>query len=110
MLTGEGKLTEDARTNSLIITDIVTNFPNIEQAISRLDIPVAQVLIEVEMLEVAKSVSDRMGVEWSGTFLSLKGGSKKGAFPFDGTVPLLKIRDRSTTQTASRPALSTRPI
>ncbi|MEW5894143.1 MAG: secretin N-terminal domain-containing protein [Candidatus Omnitrophota bacterium] len=90
VLTSQGKLTEDARTNSLIITDIATNFPNIEQAISRLDIPVPQVLIEVEMLEVAQSITDKVGIEWSGVFMTFEGGAKENVFPFDGSVPLIE--------------------
>jgi len=87
ILTGQGKITEDTRTNSFIITDVATNFPNIDQAIARLDVAVPQILIEVEMLEVAKSHADNMGIKWGESPLSFTGGQKLGAFPFDGSVP-----------------------
>jgi len=90
ILTSKGRIKEDPRTNSLIVTDIATNFPIIEQTIARLDIPVPQILIEVEMLEVAKSVSDKAGIEWTGAFLTLTGGSKLTPFPFDGSIPFIE--------------------
>ncbi len=89
LLTTDGKVMEDPRTNSLIISDIAANFPNIEQAIARLDVPVPQILIEVEMLEVAKNITDKLGVKWGDQPLVLTGGSKVNAFPFDGSVPFL---------------------
>ena len=87
ILTAHGKVSEDTRTNSLVITDIAANFPIIDQTIARIDVPVPQVLIEVEMLEVAKSNADKIGIKWGETPLLFTGGSKSGAFPFDGSVP-----------------------
>jgi type IV pilus assembly protein PilQ len=65
LLSDYGSVYEDARTNSLIITDLPSRFPLIEDTIARLDIPVPQVLIEVEMLDVSKDLVDKLGVEWS---------------------------------------------
>ncbi len=87
ILTNQGKITEDARTNSLIITDILTNFPMIDQTIARLDVSIPQVLIEVEMLEVAKSNADKIGIKWGDSPLVFTGGQKFGVFPFDGSIP-----------------------
>jgi len=87
ILTKDGKITEDPRTNSLIITDIATNFPMIEQTITRLDVNVPQILIEVEMIEVAKSITDKLGIKWGGAPLVLTGGARTNAFPWDGSVP-----------------------
>ncbi len=89
VLTKDGKISEDSRTNSLIITDIAANFPVIEQTIARLDINVPQVLIEVEMIEVAKAITDKLGIKWGDTPLILSGGSYQNAFPWDGSFPLL---------------------
>jgi len=84
VLTEKGSINEDQRTNSLIVTDIAANFPIIEQTIARLDVPVAQILIEVEMLEVAKSIADTIGIEWGDSPLVFTGGIKETAFPFAG--------------------------
>lgn len=63
VLSREGKINEDKRTNSIIITDIPSRFPVIDELIARLDTPQPMVLLEVEMLDVNKSVLDRMGFD-----------------------------------------------
>jgi len=63
ILSEKGKITEDAKTNSLIITDVPSRFANLEQVIAKLDVLVPQVLIEVEMLDVSKNVVDKMGFQ-----------------------------------------------
>lgn len=82
-LTEKGKIIEDPRTNSLIITDIATNFPRIEQTIARLDIPIPQVLIEVEMLEVGKGNTEKIGVKIGETPLSFYGAQRKTLLPWN---------------------------
>ncbi|MBL7081987.1 MAG: secretin and TonB N-terminal domain-containing protein [Candidatus Omnitrophica bacterium] len=70
LLSGSGKLTEEPRTNSLIITDLPNRFAIIEKTIKQLDIPVPQVMLEVEILDVKKSIVDKMGFTFgnSGAF------------------------------------------
>ncbi len=58
-------MVEDARTNSLIVTDIPRQFPMIENAIARLDVPIPQILIEVEMLDVSQNTLDAIGVTFT---------------------------------------------
>ena len=64
-------LIEDARTNALIITALPEKFPILEKAIRELDIPVPQVMLEVEMLDVSKSVIDKLGFEFDDTPFTL---------------------------------------
>jgi type II secretory pathway component GspD/PulD (secretin) len=61
ILSKQGKVSEDKRTNSLIVTDIPSKFPAIEEVIASLDTPDAQVMLEVEMLDVSKDVMDQLG-------------------------------------------------
>ena len=70
LLSGSGKLSEEPRTNSLIITDLPNRFPIIEKTIKLLDVPVPQIMLEVEILDVKKSVVDKMGFTFgdSGVF------------------------------------------
>ena len=56
-----GKVTEDVRSNSLIVMDIPSQFPLIDKTIKELDKPLPKVLIEVEMLDVNKDVVDKLG-------------------------------------------------
>ncbi|MFH1678315.1 MAG: secretin N-terminal domain-containing protein [Candidatus Omnitrophota bacterium] len=68
---GSGKIAEDIRTNSLIITDVPGRFPFIEEIINRLDIPQPQVMLEVEMLDVSKSTVDKLGFNFTDNPLTL---------------------------------------
>ncbi len=81
VLSANGKITEDSRTNSLIVTDIPSRLPLIQKIISQLDIPQSQVMLEVEILDVSKNVVDKMGFEFgnSDTPLSLLIGRAGGA-------------------------------
>jgi type II secretory pathway component GspD/PulD (secretin) len=88
VLSDQGKVVEDTRTNSLIITDKPEQFPIIEKTIALLDIPTPQVVIEVEMLDVSKNLVDKLGVNWDTTStdsqLTFSGASRETKFPFDG--------------------------
>lgn len=83
VLTPRGKIVEDPRTNSLTVTDIAGNFSQIELAISKLDAPVPQVLIEVEMLEVSKETADKIGVKPGDTPLTFTGGQRDHVYPWN---------------------------
>ncbi|MBF0571597.1 MAG: secretin and TonB N-terminal domain-containing protein [Candidatus Omnitrophica bacterium] len=84
-LSKDGLVVEDTRTNSLVITDVPSQFDIIESTIAKLDVPVPQVLIEVEMLDVAKSLSDQIGISYGALnqpVISFSGGSKSTNYPF----------------------------
>ncbi|MDP2654550.1 MAG: secretin N-terminal domain-containing protein [Candidatus Omnitrophota bacterium] len=83
ILTDKGKVVEDPRTNSLIITDIASNFPMIESTIAKLDIAIPQILIEVEMLEVSKDTSNQIGIKIGDTPLVFSGGQRDHFYPWD---------------------------
>jgi len=94
VLSEYGKLVEEPRTNSLIITDIPSQFPLIEEVIKRLDVPMPQIMLEVEMLDVNKNRLERMGIKWGDianypTLLSMTfTGAKRGTkFPFSQMWP-----------------------
>jgi type II secretory pathway component GspD/PulD (secretin) len=83
VLTKSGKIAVDERTNSLIITDVEANFFMIEQVIAKLDIPVPQVLIQVEMIDTSKGALDELGVKFSSTLYGVNGlGGREFMFPF----------------------------
>jgi type II secretory pathway component GspD/PulD (secretin) len=81
-LSPDGKVVEDTRTNSLIITDAPGQFASIDSAIARLDVPIPQILIEVEMLDVSKSTADQMGITYGATLMSFSGAQESTNFPF----------------------------
>ncbi|RKY38094.1 MAG: hypothetical protein DRP73_00255 [Candidatus Omnitrophota bacterium] len=86
ILSEYGKVSADKRTNSLIITDIPSQFPTIEETIAKLDAPTPQVMIEAEVLEVATDLLDKLGIDFSGTFAKFTGAVQTTAFPF-GHLP-----------------------
>ena len=90
VITAKGTIVEDSRTNSLTITDIASNFKNIETALAKLDTPVPQVLIEVEMLEVSKEVGDKIGVKFGETPLTFNGGTRAVLYPWNQNKILQK--------------------
>lgn len=65
VITAQGKVSGDAITNALIITDVPSQFPVLDRLVASLDKPSPRVMIEVEMLDVSKRLIDRMGVDYS---------------------------------------------
>lgn len=105
LLSGYGSVIEDYRTNSLVVTDIPSRMPVIEEVINALDIPVPQVLLEVEMLDVNKNKIDKIGVKFMGTINAssymftaiLKGAVMSTAFPFQSNYYADKSFTKSFT-------------
>lgn len=65
-----GKIAEDPATNSIIVTDTPSKFSAIEDIINKLDVPIPQVIIEVEILDVDKSEVDKLGIKFSSSSTS----------------------------------------
>jgi len=84
LLSKDGKVIEDFRTNSLIVTDIPSRMPVIRKVITFLDVAVPQVMLEVEILDVSKDVVDQIGFKFGQTPLSvaITGGQATLGFPY----------------------------
>ncbi len=91
MLTTDGRIIEDSRTNSLIVTDIPTQFPLIEQTIARLDVRVPQVLIEVEMLDISRTAADLIGAKFGDTPFVFTGAERDTIYPFDRNKAMANV-------------------
>lgn len=100
VLSPSGRLVEDPRTNSLIVTDLASRFPAIEQTILSLDVPAIQILIEVEMLDVSKNTADLIGVKYGDSPLSLTGAKRATLIPFNQNDVLRKGFEFETEYTA----------
>ena len=96
-----GKLMEDTRTNSLIITDVPAQFEIIENTIAKLDVPIPQILIEVEMLDVSKSTADQLGVTYGATLMQFTGGEKAVNYPFSQSPATASSSSGSSTSSSS---------
>ncbi len=61
-----GKMANDPRTNTLIITDVPEVFPQVEQIIAELDKKAPQILIEAQIVEINTDRLNELGIEWGG--------------------------------------------
>ncbi len=100
-LSKDGKIMTDSRTNSLVVMDIEENFPKIENALAKLDVPVVQVVIQVEMIDTSKSVVDSLGVKFSGNIYEFGLSTRSYYFPFNEHHILKKYEDAEVAYTAS---------
>lgn len=64
LLSERGKVSVDARTNTIWIQDTGTKIEEVRDLIKQLDIPVKQVLIEARIVEVSKDFSQDIGIRW----------------------------------------------
>jgi type IV pilus assembly protein PilQ len=60
----DAKITVDARTNTLILNDLRKHVDDMLETIKVLDISTAQVLIEAKIVEISKSFTQELGVQW----------------------------------------------
>ncbi|MDD3374979.1 MAG: secretin N-terminal domain-containing protein, partial [Candidatus Omnitrophica bacterium] len=100
ILTKSGSVIQDARTNSLIVTDIPSQFPVIEKTIAKLDLPVPQILIEIEMLDISKTTGELIGVKIGDSPLSFSGGQRSHLYPWDQNKLLRKGYEFETEYTS----------
>ena len=86
LLSEKGTIIEEPRTNSIIVNDVPSRMPMITEVIAALDIPQQQVLLEVEMMDVLKSTTDKIGLKFGDSPLTLntvlKGAIWGTKFPF----------------------------
>lgn len=81
VLTPDGSLEIDARSNSIVITDTLSTINKIEEIIPRLDDPTPQVLIEAKLIETSLTKTDKLGIDWT-TTLQATGGKRPTTLPF----------------------------
>jgi len=64
LLSEKGKISVDARTNTLWIQDTGAKIEEVRELIKQLDVPVKQVMIEARIVEVSKDFSQDIGIRW----------------------------------------------
>ncbi len=84
LLSKDGSVIEDFRTNSLTVTDVPSRVEVISQVIASLDVKVPAIMMEVEMLDVSKDIVDNIGFKFGQTPLSvaITGGTANLGFPY----------------------------
>ena len=86
MLSSNGKIVADKRSNSLIIKDVPSQFPIIEDLLARIDVRTPQVMIKVEVLEATTKAIENLGVNWSGSFGTYTGPVHNTIFPMNDAL------------------------
>jgi len=66
ILSDRGTAAVDERTNTLIVQDVASVLEDVRDMVSRLDIPVRQVLIEARIVNASTNFSDALGIRWGG--------------------------------------------
>ena len=82
VLSSQGSIEADTRSNSLIVTDIPSVLAKIEGMISKLDEPTLQVLIEAKFIETSLGTTEKLGIDWSMT-ASVSGSARPTTLPFE---------------------------
>ena len=66
ILSSRGSATVDARTNIIIIRDVTEKLDEVRELLSKLDVPVRQVLIEARIVNVSTDFGRDLGIRWGG--------------------------------------------
>lgn len=86
LLSDRGKASVDSRTNTLIVLDTAKRIEEIRDLITRLDVPVKQVMIEARIVLATAGYAKDLGVKWglsrydihnSGQAAIMSGGSRQ---------------------------------
>ena len=68
LLSSRATVIVDERTNSLLVTETAAKLEELRNLISLIDVPVRQVLIEARIVSANSDASEKLGIEWGGTY------------------------------------------
>lgn len=77
-LSPRGSVSADPRTNQLFVTDVTSRLEQVMQLVSKLDVAVRQVMIEVRIVEASDSFGRSLGVKFGATDLRANRGGDGG--------------------------------
>ena len=103
LLTARGSVIAEPRTNQLFVTDIPSRLAQVAEMISKLDIPVRQVLIEARIVEASDTFGKSLGVRLGGGIGGGVVGSNNGNRVFGnlGVIPTVTSGTATTAGSAS---------
>lgn len=81
VLSSEGTIEADARSNSLIITDTPGVISKVEAMVPSLDETTRQVLIEARFIETSLDLTEKLGIDWT-VNAEVQGAIRKTTLPF----------------------------
>ena len=92
----DGRITVDTRTSTLILNDLRHHVNDMLEAIKILDIPTPQVLIEAKIVEISKSFTQELGIQWGLTGEAIS--SAPGSLAINGSANANTAADGSAFQ------------
>lgn len=81
MLTSQGRITYDIRTNTVWVIDTRASLVNISSVLDKFDIPTRQVSIEAKVLEADFDLTKKLGIDWN-VEVTMKGSARPTTLPF----------------------------
>ena len=78
ILSARGSVISEARTNQLFVTDVPSTLEQVQTLITKLDIPVRQVLIEARIVEATDTFGKSLGIRLGGNDLRAQRGGDGG--------------------------------
>jgi type IV pilus assembly protein PilQ len=84
ILTPRGSMSVDKRTSTMVVKDVASVFPEIDNLLLTLDRPTPQVLIEARIVEINTAATTDLGIQWG---LNLQGANGLSSFGGLSGVP-----------------------
>ncbi|PIE46263.1 MAG: hypothetical protein CSA44_00505 [Gammaproteobacteria bacterium] len=78
LLSARGSISVDSRTNTLIINDVPSGIAKVRDLVSRLDVAVSQVLIDVRVVAASSDFTHELGIRWGGAAIGTSGSTRFG--------------------------------
>jgi type IV pilus assembly protein PilQ len=85
ILTSRGSISTDERTSSMLIQDVASVFPKVEDLLATLDKPTPQVMIEARIVEINTEDTTSLGISWGLQLNASNALMSLGGFPTLGT-------------------------
>ena len=108
-LSQRGQIQVDARTNTIIITDLPDRLQTVSALLGALDRPEPQVEVEARVVQTTREFAKAMGVQWglNGRVTPAIGNTTGLAFPNNGTLGGRTGADQLAERRRARPANDT---
>ncbi len=100
LLSPDGRLEVDERTNSLIINDISAHRRRIIDLLRRLDTQTPQIQIEARVVEARSTYARELGVQWGGSFVASEETGNDTGLQFPNSIAAAGGADDGETPTA----------
>ena len=81
IVSSRGRVNFDKRTNTLMVTDSISNIERIKEIVPMLDAVTPQVLIETKIIKTTLNDTEKLGIDWT-TQLTIHGAQSPMRWPF----------------------------